>query len=142
LGVAVRTQESKVAQPIVVAPAIDMVQLKRDPRAVPTVAATDLAPSPLDSSSDQPLLQFGSAAEAALDQNVLQRYGRNDRRPTTSSPALARKVRRINAHRPNPEPQLFLDSAAGLVPQFGQRLGERTRRFDRIVDLVLRIEEG
>jgi hypothetical protein len=82
LGVAVRTQQANIAQPIVVSPAVDMVQLERHWPSVPSAEATDFASGLLEPCLDEPPLQVRCTGVSPLDENLVEGNGWDDRRST------------------------------------------------------------
>jgi hypothetical protein len=53
----VGAQKPNVSQPVVVPPAVDVIELERDRAIIPRVSAADLAPAFLETGPNKPVLQ-------------------------------------------------------------------------------------
>jgi hypothetical protein len=80
LGVAVWTEQSEVGQPVVVASAVDVIELERHWHAVPPTSTTDFALLPLQASGHQPRLEAGCSARPTIDENLVKPCRRDGRR--------------------------------------------------------------
>lgn len=81
---AVRTEDSQILQPVVVAITVDVVQLKRRRLTEPLGDPTSFAAPLLDPVADQPLLEFTALDDAAGIEMVC-RWNTNSSSPATST---------------------------------------------------------
>jgi len=130
-------QEAQISHPVVVTPTVDVVQLKRDGRSVPSTVTADFALRLLESLSDQATLQVPCLAEAALDQNFVE-WGRGNGRCSISpTPCLPHEVGRVRAQSIDSDLQVCLKAPALIVANPSEDLGQRARLLNRLEYLLV-----
>jgi hypothetical protein len=109
---AIRTDEPKIGQPIVVTHTVDVIQLEWDGTTVPSIQAAHLASRLFDSLLDEPSPKVIRLRQSPPHQYDFQRNGWNDWYPMACSPALSHEVGRIKIQLPNSPLEARLIAAA------------------------------
>jgi hypothetical protein len=98
LRVAVRAEEPKVRELVVLPPTVHVFELERDRLPVPAVTVTPLAPGTLHPRLDEAPLQTARVRETTVDQDLLQGDSTDGRRRATAAPALPAEMRGYRHH--------------------------------------------
>jgi hypothetical protein len=96
--VAIRAEDPEIAQPVVVSPTIDVIQLQRDWLAVPDTAETDLTSLSLEPLLNQPLLESVRVEAPPDDKDLTQRASRHHGSAYPPAPPLTNEVGGIDSH--------------------------------------------
>ena len=94
---AIRTEDPKIAEAIIVSAAVDMIQLERNGLAIPLVPAAHLTSRLLHPSLDEPDSEIGRVDRLSNEEDRAQWPSRDSRLGAASPPRLAYEMESIYA---------------------------------------------
>lgn len=133
---AVRANDTEIAQPIVIPQPVDVIQLKRDWPAVPGIQATHLASCFLEALLDEPPPQVARLSQSPSRQYFLERRSGNGRPMVAEPPALSHELRHVESEILHPLLEARLIATRPQL-QLGQHLGQGSRHGCRVDDLLV-----